>query len=126
MLIVTIESLPGYEIQAVYDHVTGLVAGAPNTIQDWSNVLSELGRPPDIPGELDLIRHQATGLMVHKARQLGANAIIGMRYESVHAGVQGWAGICAYGTAVWAQPVSLWARQQYGKMAEAGRVPPLS
>ncbi|MFI6925801.1 YbjQ family protein [Nonomuraea spiralis] len=121
----TIESLPGYEIQAVYDHVTGLVADVPGAIKNWSNVLDELGRPTDMPRELDLIRHQATSLTVHKARQLGANAIIGLRYESVHAGVQGWAGICAYGTAVWAQPVSAWARQQYGRMTEAGTVPPL-
>jgi hypothetical protein len=48
-----------------------------------------------------------------------------MRFHSISPGTAPWVEICAYGTAVWAVPVTDWARLHYERMVEAGSVPPL-
>lgn len=48
-------------------------------------------------------RHEAYGQMVEHAEALGANAIIGMRYDATEF-VQGATEVLAYGTAVWISP----------------------
>jgi hypothetical protein len=59
--------------------------------------------------------------MVEEAKARGANAIIAMRFDSGAIGQ--WSEICAYGTAVWVQPVSDVAKQQYDAMVATGDMP---
>jgi hypothetical protein len=59
--------------------------------------------------------------MVEEARRRGSNAIIAMRFDSGAIGQ--WSEICAYGTAVWVEPVSDYAKQQHAAMHQSGALP---
>ncbi len=59
--------------------------------------------------------------MVQEAQNRGANAVIAMRFDSGSIGQ--WSEICAYGTAVWVQPVSDYAKQQFEAMQQSGELP---
>jgi hypothetical protein len=59
--------------------------------------------------------------MVAEAARRGANAIVAMRFDSGAIGQ--WSEICAYGTAVWVQPLSDHAKAQYDAMVQAGQLP---
>ena len=80
MLIVTINEVPGKKIEAL-----GVVRGS--TVQSRN-----LGH--DIEA-----RQIATGRMAKNAEELGADAVVGMRYASASV-MQGAAEVIAYGTAV--------------------------
>ena len=100
MLILTIDTVPGKDIEPL-----GLVKGS--TIQTV-NALRDIGAgfKTLVGGELkkynemmDKARQIATERMVEEATQLGANAIVGVRYAT--SGImQSAAEIMAYGTAV--------------------------
>ena len=100
MLIVTMETIPGQDIEPL-----GLVKGG--TIQS-KNIGKDIGQglKTIIGGELksytkmmDEARALATARMEEEARALGADAIVAMRYAST-AVMQGAAEVMAYGTAV--------------------------
>lgn len=100
MLYVTTDYIPGKEVEAL-----GLVKGS--TIQSV-NVFKDIGAGLKnlVGGELtkynemmDKARALATKRMVEDAEQLGADAIIGMRYSSASV-TQAAAEVMAYGTAV--------------------------
>ena len=78
MLIVTINEVPGKKLEAL-----GVVRGS--TVQS-RNLGTEA-------------RQIATGRMVKNAEELGADAVVGMRYASASV-MQGAAEVIAYGTAV--------------------------
>ena len=59
--------------------------------------------------------------MVQEAQSRGANAVLAMRFDSGAIGQ--WSEICAYGTAVWVQPQSDYAKQQFEAMTQAGELP---
>ncbi|MEM1012137.1 MAG: YbjQ family protein [Planctomycetota bacterium] len=95
------ESLPGYRIK----HILGLVQG--NTVRakhfgrDFAAGLKNLVGG-ELSGYTELLiesRQQATQRMVHQATQLGANAVINVRF-STSAVTGGAAELYAYGTAV--------------------------
>ena len=100
MLILTIDTVPGKDIEPL-----GLVKGS--TIQTV-NALRDIGAgfKTLVGGELkkynemmDKARQIATERMVEEAAQLGANAILGVRYAT--SGImQSAAEVMAYGTAV--------------------------
>ena len=100
MLIVTIDSIPGKTIEAL-----GTVKGS--TVQ--SKHLGKdfmAGMKTMVGGEIvgykemvDEARRIATGRMVKEAEELGADAIVGMRYASCST-MQSAAEVIAYGTAV--------------------------
>ena len=48
-------------------------------------------------------RNQVIGRMVEQAEAKGANAIVGMRFDTSEMGTN-WTEICAYGTAVRIKP----------------------
>ncbi len=98
MLIVTIDDLPGYQIRAVVGEVVGVTARPQNKftegVRSLSGRLSEAGEQYLIAG-----RREAVERMAFHARNAGANAVIGMRFD--HRVVsEAWVEICAYGTAV--------------------------
>ena len=100
MLILTIDTVPGKDIEPL-----GLVKGS--TIQTV-NALRDIGAgfKTLVGGELkkynemmDKARQIATERMVEEAAQMGANAIVGVRYAT--SGImQSAAEVMAYGTAV--------------------------
>jgi uncharacterized protein YbjQ (UPF0145 family) len=98
MLVVTIDELPGYQIRAVVGEVVGVTARPQNKftegVRSLSGRLSEAGEQYLIAG-----RREAVERMAFHARNAGANAVIGMRFD--HRVISPmWVEICAYGTAV--------------------------
>ena len=100
MKLLSIEYVPGQEIEAL-----GLVKG---TIVQTKNVGRDImaGMKTQVGGEiagytqmLNEARQIATKRMVDEARELGADAIIGITYGSSQV-MSGAAEVVAYGTAV--------------------------
>ena len=89
MLIVTINEVPGKKIEAL-----GVVRGS--TVQSRNLVGGEV---TDYAEMLTEARQIATGRMAKNAEELGADAVVGMRYASASV-MQGAAEVIAYGTAV--------------------------
>jgi uncharacterized protein YbjQ (UPF0145 family) len=103
MLAVTIETLPGYQIQDVFGQVMGATARPQNAFSEGIKDLSgaEGRRMPEV---LRKWREDAIDRMVDAAYRHGANAVIGMRFDHRSIGT-GWTEICAYGTAVLIVPI---------------------
>jgi|SRR5439155_7378713 len=110
MLVVTTDSLPGYEIRAVMGEVLGVTACTRNPYAAGFRTLDG-GQGPEMAQVLVQSRATAITQMIHAARRRGANAIIGMRFDNRDITAH-WVEICAYGTAVIAIPLSEDARRQ--------------
>ena len=123
MLITTSNDFPGYEVIAVYGEVFGLTVRSRNIGAGCVAGLRSLAGG-EIPGFTKLLtqsRNEAMARMVEEAKRRGANAILAMRFDSGAIGQ--WSEICAYGTAIWVQPVSEAAKQQHDAMVAAGEMP---
>src|SRR5258705_9983890 len=80
MLVVTTESIPGYEVRAVIGEVVGVTARSFNPFVEGVKSLN--GRlNPQLVRLLQQIRLEAVSHMTDAARELGANAIVGMRFD---------------------------------------------
>jgi uncharacterized protein YbjQ (UPF0145 family) len=123
VLITTSFDLPGYDIAAVQGEVFGLTVRSRNIGAGCLAGLRAIGggEIPEFTKLLTQSRNEAMARMVEQARQLGGNAIVAMRFDSGAIGQ--WSEICAYGTAVWANPVTDYARQQYDAIMRAGQLP---
>lgn len=123
MLITTSIDLPGYEIVAVLGEVFGLTVRSRNIgagcIAGFRSIGG--GEIPEFTSLLSQSRNEAMARMVQEAESRGANAVIAMAFDSGAIGQ--WSEICAYGTAVWARPVSDYAKQQFEAMQQAGQLP---
>lgn len=98
MLVVTTENIPTFEIS----QVIGVVSGSTPTSCDlYSTGIKNLdgGLRHATPGKLTDAREVAVAALVANARKRGANAVVGMRFDTRAIGPR-WAEICAYGTAV--------------------------
>lgn len=100
MIILTIDSIPGKEIEAL-----GLVKGS--TVQS-KNMFKDMGQgfKSMVGGELKSYtkmmnesREIATKRMIEEAQNIGADAIIGVRFATSSV-LQGASEIMAFGTAV--------------------------
>lgn len=115
------ETLPGYEIRAVLGEVLGVTACTRNPYVAGLRTLDG-ARSAEMANVLVQNRATAIGQMIFAARRRGATAIIGMRFDNRE--IDGrWVEICAYGTAVRAEPVSEEARRQHEAMVGAGQIP---
>lgn len=123
MLITTAFDLPGYEIVATQGEVFGLTVRSRNIGAGCIAGLRSIGggEIPEFTKLLSHSRNEAMARMVAEAQQRGSNAILGMRFDSGAIGQ--WSEICAYGTAVWVNPVSEAARAQYDAMVQSGELP---
>src|SRR4051812_28793455 len=123
MLITTAFEFPGYDIVAVQGEIFGLTVRARNIgagcIAGFRSIGG--GEIPQFTKLLAQSRNEAMARMVEEARQRGANAIVGMRFDSGAIGQ--WSEICAYGTAVWIVPATETARVQYNAMVASGQMP---
>jgi uncharacterized protein YbjQ (UPF0145 family) len=115
VLIVTLESLPGYEIKYVVGmvfvtpsvHVLGVLSGLSAAPQVYANAFKD--RVLDRNEAVDTMIRQ----LMDQARQRGANAVVGLRIDLA----------AVFGTAVWVVPVTPEAVSQYDMLARDGHVP---
>ena len=100
MKLVTIETIPGQEIEAL-DVVKGTVVYSKNIGRDFRAGMKTLvgGEIVGYTEMLNEARSIATKRMVDAAEALGADAVVGLRYASSSV-MQGAAEIVAFGTAV--------------------------
>jgi uncharacterized protein YbjQ (UPF0145 family) len=100
MLVVTTESVPGYQVSYVIGEVVGATARMYNVYADGVKDLAGRVSPSRrMRRALIRCRQEAVNEMVAEAAQRGANAVIGMRFDHREINER-WAEICAYGTAV--------------------------
>jgi uncharacterized protein YbjQ (UPF0145 family) len=124
MLVVTSNDISGYQIRAVFGEVFGVTVRARNVGAGFTAGLRSIGGG-EIPEMTQLLlqsRNEAMGRMIYQAQQRGANAVITFRFDNGEIAGR-WTEICAYGTAVWVEPVTDDAKQQYEAMVRAGRMP---
>ena len=93
----------GYRITKYLGVVRGLVVRAPTIGQGIMGGLKSIvgGRIGAYTEMCEQTRQQAYELLIDHARQMGANAIVGLRYDASDVGRQaGATEVLAYGTAV--------------------------
>src|SRR5512143_1688978 len=99
MLIVTMNDIPGWEIEEVLGEVFGLTVRSRNVgAQLGASLKSLVGG--ELRGMTKLLadgRQDAMARLVEEAEAKGANAVIAFRYDTSELGAT-WTEICAYGT----------------------------
>jgi uncharacterized protein YbjQ (UPF0145 family) len=96
MLVLTIDHAPGFRIDAILGDVVGATVRPDNAYIEGARSLD--GSAPHID-EIVRTRREAVADLIERARQLGANAIVGLRFD--HRTIAGrYSEICAYGTAM--------------------------
>jgi len=101
MIIVTTNEVPGKEVTDTLGLVQGSTVKAKHVGRDIGASLKTLVGG-EIRGYSDLMRearNEALQRMIHEAEKLGANAVIGMRYQTSQI-MQTASEVIAYGTAV--------------------------
>lgn len=107
MIVVNTETIPGMEIVELKGLVQGNTVRAKHAGRDIAASLKNLVGG-EIKGYTELLtesRREATARMMQQAEQLGANAIVNVRF-STSAITSGASEMMAYGTAVVAAPAS--------------------
>jgi uncharacterized protein YbjQ (UPF0145 family) len=101
MLIATTNEIPGHEIEEVYGEVFGLTVRSRNAFSQLGAGLKSIvgGELKGMTKALVESRQQVIDRMVEEAEAKGANAVLGMRFDTSEMG-DTWTEICAYGTAV--------------------------
>lgn len=101
MILTNIETVPGKTVVAHFGLVAGNTIRAKHIGRDFMAALKNLVGG-ELKGYTQLMqesRQQAVDRMIEQARQLGANAIVNVRF-STSSVAQGAAELYAYGTAV--------------------------
>ena len=101
MIVTTVDWVPGYD-----HHVLGLVVGSRPTFgTTYGEQIKDLHghARPDVHLRYEEIRLGAVAYMVERAAKLGANAVVGVRFDH-HEINATWKELCAYGTAVILEP----------------------
>ncbi|MBW1753720.1 MAG: YbjQ family protein [Deltaproteobacteria bacterium] len=101
MILTNIESIPGKKIVEHFGLVSGSTIRAKHIGRDFMASLKNIVGG-ELKGYTELLtdsRRQAVDRMIDQARQLGANAIVNIRF-STSSVAQGAAELYAYGTAV--------------------------
>ena len=105
VIVTTAESVPGYRIKKVLGIVSGSVVRARHLGRDIVASLRNIagGEIKEYTELMVQARDEAIRRMIEKAKKLGANAVIGVRFSTT-AVMSGAAEILAYGTAVILEP----------------------
>jgi len=105
VLLSTTEHLPGYRVKKVLGVVSGSVVRARHLGRDIMAALRNIagGEVKEYTELLAQARNEALKRMIEKAKEMGANAVIGIRFATT-AVMSGAAEILAYGTAVIVEP----------------------
>ena len=101
MLVTTGNDLAGFSIVGYLGVVRGIVVRAPTISQGFAGGLQRLvgGNIEAYVDVCETARQQAYNLMVQHAAQIGADAVVGMRYDATEF-AEGVTEVLAYGTAV--------------------------
>jgi uncharacterized protein YbjQ (UPF0145 family) len=101
MLVTTSPDITGHEISAYLGIVRGIVVRAPNLAQGFLGGLKSIvgGNIESFAQVCEKAREDAYERMVAHAAQLGADAVIGMRYDADQFAENATEVLC-YGTAV--------------------------
>ena len=112
MLCVTMNDIPGWEIQRVCGEVFGVTVRSRNAFSQMGAGFKSL-----VGGELQGMtrnvlqsRNEAMTRLFAEAQARGGNALVAMRFDTTELG-SNWSEICAYATAVVAVPVTEAAKQ---------------
>ncbi len=101
MIVVTTNDIPGYRVVRVFGLVRGVTVRSRNIVAGFGAFLQTIkgGNITIYTRLAEQARSEAHELLVQHAEELGANAIIAMRYDAneINAGVT---EVLAYGTAV--------------------------
>lgn len=103
MFVTTTFDIEGYRIAEYKGVVRGIIVRSPTILQSFFSNLKNIigGRIGSLTNMCETAREQAYDLMVEHAKQMGANAIIGMRYDAAEvAGRFSATEVLCYGTAV--------------------------
>lgn len=105
MLIVTTNDIPGQRIVKTLGLVRGITVRSRNVISDAIGGLQSMlgGRVGAYVKLAEASRAEAYDELVGHAREMGANAVIAMRYEANEI-MEGVTEVLAYGTAVVVEP----------------------
>jgi len=108
--VTTTFELPGFRVVECRGVVRGIVVRSPTLLQGFLGGLKTMigGRIGAYTAMCEQTRQQAFEEMVNHAIGLGANAIVGMRYDgsSVESGSNGASEVLCYGTAVVVEPLA--------------------
>ena len=103
--VTTTFDLPGYRVRRNFGVVRGIVVRSRSIVGTLGASLQTLvGGNISLFSELcEKTREDAFDLMLQHAAQLGANAVLGARYDATEI-MQGVTEVLAYGTAVFVEP----------------------
>lgn len=106
MLVATTNDLPGYRISAHLGLVRGITVRSRSVVGNIGGAIqSVFGGKLSIYVELaERARQEAYEHMVEHARQMGADAVVAMRYDANEI-MEGITEVLAYGTAVKVEPL---------------------
>jgi uncharacterized protein YbjQ (UPF0145 family) len=112
MMVVTTNEIAGWEIQRVCGEVFGLTVRSRNAFSQMGAGFKSIfgGELQGMTKNLAESRNEVMHRMLEHARSKGGNAVIGMRFDTSEMG-DVWTELCAYGTAVFAVPVTEAAQQ---------------
>lgn len=99
MMVVTTDSLPGYEVRHVIGQVIVCVPRSRNPFSEGVKTLRGNFLHPRASEHLQRWRTAALAKLGDSAELMGANAVLAMRFEHREVGLM-WMEMCAYGTAV--------------------------
>jgi uncharacterized protein YbjQ (UPF0145 family) len=126
MLIVTTDDLAGHEIRKVLGEVLGVAVQAdqgraPAAGSPSSGTFRMTGERP--AAGLAQTRREALQRLGEEAHRKGANAVVGMCFDNARL-AGGTHEVCAYGTAVWAEPARGAGREERRQQHPAHQAPP--
>lgn len=106
MLIVTTNDVPGHRVVRTLGLVRGITVRSRNVISDAIGGVQAMlgGRVGAYVKLAEVSRQEAYDHLVEHAQEMGANAVIAMRYEANEI-MEGVTEVLAYGTAVVVEPV---------------------
>jgi uncharacterized protein YbjQ (UPF0145 family) len=101
LIVSTVNEVEGHVVARQLGIVRGIVVRTPNIGKAFIGAFRSLagGNIKEYVEVCEMARHEAFEAMVAHARQLGANAIIGMRYDATEFMANA-TEVLAYGTAV--------------------------
>ena len=124
MIVVTTNDVPGYRIEAVLGEVMGLTVRSANIGQNFVAGLRSIGGG-EVREYTNLVfesRQEVMNRMVIEAQRRGANAVVGMRFDTGDI-AQSFSEVCSYGTAVFVVPLAEGERGATKQSAEQARAP---
>jgi uncharacterized protein YbjQ (UPF0145 family) len=106
MIVVTTNDLAGYRVVKHFGVVRGITVRSRSVIGNIGGAIQSVfgGKLSVYVNLAESARQEAYDLLVQHAQEMGANAIIAMRYDANEI-MEGITEVLAYGTAVEVQPV---------------------